>query len=1428
MRRILVRTGATTLAALAGLGGLIILGLQTRPGQDALASLLSRLASSPDQTITIERISGFVPFDIHVGRINVTDRKGAVAEVTDATLRWKPLALLGGRIHVEDLSAGTVHLFRLPESQAQSPASGQSFSLPSLPSLRLDHLSMPNIGLGAPVLGQPVQFAINGSAAFDDPAQGLQLALTLDRKDVPGRFAGTLRYLPDGEKLDLDIEASEPAGGLVGTLLSLRDQPALRLAIKGSGTLKNWDGALDLAANETERLKGTVQLRAAQQGINAGFAFNGDLAPLVSEEVAPLVAGASKLTGTMTIGEDKKLAIDSLALSLAALSAEMQGTLDLAADQTNLTFKAEGSAAKNYGALARGLDWSGLHLSGSARGALLEPLANAKLVIDQPSADGYGARTLAVNATTQHSPLAPLALRVEASASGLRADSPKIAQAIGKEARFSADGLLSADHAMTWTSARLDFLPLEAQFEGKLGGGAFNGTMQMPRLDLSAFAPLVGRPVDGTMQLSARFDGAPDLSQVAIDLSGDLRNLKMNIPAIDRPFKQAKFNGALSRAKDGTLSVKSFTLNAQGLDLTANGIVDSTQSDLKFDLAAADLSLFDDRLAGKANVTVAVTGSLNKPGLDLTFRVPQGQAMGQRIEDLRLAIIGADLIGAPQAQLTLAGKIGGKTASGSGQFLTRPDQSQALEGLDLSLGSVRLVGQGTRAVDGALDGKVQIKATDLGDLSPLILAQLGGRLDAEVSASMQNGKPIINAKGNATNLLYDTYRLAASSFDLRVADPQASLLLDGKASLSGIEAAGARFDTLRLNAASSGPSSTLSLAGEGYGSRLTADALLTSTADQKAVTLRSLRLARSDVTATLSPPAQLLWRDGTLTIDRFVLAANRGQINVRGRAGKTLALDVAVQNLPLAVARASSPDLDLRGTVNATVNLTGSASAPSGRYSVSVKQFTMPQLIRSGVRPLDASASGQLDGKRVSIDGRLSGLSGRPFTVTGSAPLGDGALALKLRGTLALEQANALLATSGMRVGGEVTIDTDVKGTIAAPQVYGSLRLANGAFEDVVNGVKLDPITATATASGRDIRINSFTAQTQTNGSLHGQGQIRIDPAAGFPGSIDIGMNNAVLVSSDLMRFIANGKLNLTGSLSQRPKVAGRIDVKALDINIQERLPGSDAEILRVHHINVPANHPIAKRMAEAERRKRNQQKRPQPFIADLDLTIAAVNNVFVHGMGMAAELSGNLHITGTSAAPQTSGAFDLQRGQFDVLGRRLTFTEGHVAFNGTTDPDLNFTTETTSSDITAKILVTGTASEPKISFSSTPELPQDEILARLLFGRSTGSLTTSQAIQLAQTVAQFSGGGSSALNSLRKTLGVDTLGVDTSSGSGAQFGLGKRLNDRIYLGVTQGTTPSSSRATVDIDITRNLKVTGSSGMDGGAELGIGGQWDYR
>ena len=107
---------------------------------------------------------------------------------------------------------------------------------------------------------------------------------------------------------------------------------------------------------------------------------------------------------------------------------------------------------------------------------------------------------------------------------------------------------------------------------------------------------------------------------------------------------------------------------------------------------------------------------------------------------------------------------------------------------------------------------------------------------------------------------------------------------------------------------------------------------------------------------------------------------------------------------------------------------------------------------------------------------------------------------------------------------------------------------------------------------------------------------------------------------------------------------------------------------------------------------------------------------------------------------------------------------------------------------LSASIRVTGYALKPEIGFTSTPALPEDELLSRLLFGTSITNLSAPEALQLAAAVAALQGGGSglNPINAVRRAAGLDRLRIlpaDPQTGQGTSIAAGKYVTRRLVCG---------------------------------------------
>ena len=229
-----------------------------------------------------------------------------------------------------------------------------------------------------------------------------------------------------------------------------------------------------------------------------------------------------------------------------------------------------------------------------------------------------------------------------------------------------------------------------------------------------------------------------------------------------------------------------------------------------------------------------------------------------------------------------------------------------------------------------------------------------------------------------------------------------------------------------------------------------------------------------------------------------------------------------------------------------------------------------------------------------------------------------------------------------------------------------------------------------------------------------------------------------------------------------------------------------------------------------------------------LDLTISAPGRIFLRGRGLDAELGGSLRIGGNAAQIIPSGRFDLIRGRLSILGTRLDLTEGAVTLTGDADPIIDLLATSRSGAYLVGINITGPVSAPEISLSANPPLPEDEILAQLLFGRTVATLSHLQLLQMADAAAALAGGSSEAgiLANLREGLGLDDLDLRTDATGNAALRAGRYLSENVYTDVTIA-GDGGADISLNIDLTPNITARGGLSADGETRLGVFFERDY-
>jgi translocation and assembly module TamB len=565
-----------------------------------------------------------------------------------------------------------------------------------------------------------------------------------------------------------------------------------------------------------------------------------------------------------------------------------------------------------------------------------------------------------------------------------------------------------------------------------------------------------------------------------------------------------------------------------------------------------------------------------------------------------------------------------------------------------------------------------------------------------------------------------------------------------------------------------------------------------------------------------------------LDLDAAVTSGNGVSANVSGAIpldDGPLALDIDLGALPLTIIDGLAGNQGLQGTVTGTATVAGTLAAPEATFALTGTGLTARVLQENAVPPLGLTAQGGFAGNTLTLaSANLTG-GGIALSGSGTVPLQGPGLNLSVSGSVPLALANAALAERTAQLAGEAALDLSVTGSLQAPQITGPVTVSGATFVDPQLNFRLENIAVAARLEGTTVALDSFSATGAQGGSLSGSGTI--GTTAGLPASLQLSFQDLRLSDGTFYTTSLTGALALEGPLTGGGGlISGRIDLGPTEISVAEGLGGTAAAALAdVTHRNPPPS--VARTLARA---RAEEAARPQATGAggfSVNILISAPNQIFVRGRGLDVELGGELQVLGQTNDLQPVGEFTLRRGRLNILGQRIDFDEGNLQLIGNLDPQIFFVAQTVSGDVTAIVTVSGRASSPEITFSSIPERPEDEVLALVLFNRTTDQLSAFQIAQLAAAAAELAGaGGNGLLAQLRGATGLDDLDIVTDEDGTTAVRAGRYISENVYLDVLTS-AGGETRASVNLDITDRVTARGSVDTEGNSTIGIYYQRDY-
>lgn len=1378
--RRIAKWAAIVVGGLVALLAALLLGLNTDPGRRFLVDRLAGIETASGLSFDIGRIDGSIYGEMVIRDLRISDPKGVFAVVPRLELDWRPFAYLNNQVDIRSAEADLVRVLRLPALRA-TPADPDA---PLLPDLDIDigRLAIERLVLEAPVTGERRVASLSGRASIaDGRAQIVADAAAVEGGD---RLALRLDAVPEQNRLIIDARLRAPAGGIVGSLVGL--QAPLTLDIGGRGTWADWQGR----ARAT--LGGQPLANLGIQARDGTFTVSGPTRPglLLAGPVERLTAPNLFVNLTAALNErraDTRLSLRSQALAVAA-----NGLVDLSENRfRDLRIEAR---LLRPGAIAEDLGGRDVRLSLLLDGPFATPVVRyqlqaAALGFDTTVVEGLRASGEArVDADRIVVPVSARAARItglNAAVGGLLTN-----VAIDGSLAISGDTILSDNLRI-----RSDRINATAIVVADLSAGVYRGALKgrvndylidgVGIINLETDVELVRRP-DG-FGLQGRFAART----VRID----------NAAAQGFLGGQALVTGRVSYDPQGTISVNQLRVVSPGLRISSGS--GSYRPDGRIAFRATGVS---DRYGPLA---VVVSGTTQSPTIRVRAERPN---LGIQLRDVDAVVRGT----AAGYEVVASGQsaYGPFTTdvlirSGAGPLAIEIDRL-TFAGIDFAgrvvqtpagpfAGTLRLTGSG-------IAGTVQLGAQDGVQRAQVSARANGARIPGDVPIAIER------AIVEATLVLYPTAPLV-------VADIQAA----------GVRQGNLLVRTARARVNYRGGRGTAQLVAEGRSGqpfRIAANIALSPDLYRAAAQGRF-----GNVQFRLAQPATVRTTAQGYQLDPVTIVLPQGQVRVAGRYGDELKLQSRFRNLDLALVNAYAPGAGIGGRATGSLDFVqpDPGTFPRAELRLQVDNFT-----RSGAAIVSAPVDMTLVGTLRPVGGELRGVVRRGGGVIGRIraqlqPVGPGPswterlLVAPLGGGIRYNgPADVLWSLTGItdqQLSGPIGIAADFSGRVRRPQLTGVIRANSLTYDNETYGTRIADLALNGRFNNERLVIERFSGRAG-EGTVSGRGSIGLAADSGFPIDIAVTLDRARLARSDALGATVSGTLAVTNSLADGALIRGDL-----------RLPEARYQIIRQGAAEIAELEGVRRRGATPGTEE-EQRQAALPGLFRLDIRLRADNALYVSGMGLESEWAADLRVTGTSAAPAIVGRVDLVRGTYGFAGRQFDLDgDSVIRFGGSTNPTLaiSATTEVDGVDITLNI--SGRADNPQIAFTSTPRLPQDELLSRLLFGNSVTELSATQAIQLAASLNSLrgSGGGLNPLGKLRSATGIDRLrilGADETTGRGTAIAAGQYISNDIYIEVV--TNARGFTATqLEIALSESLSLLSAAGSFGGSSLNLRYSKDY-
>ncbi|CAL4868426.1 hypothetical protein MMA231_02707 [Asticcacaulis sp. MM231] len=1348
--------------------GALLAGLNTPPGRRLLIELATGIKLNSGLQIEIGDIDGSLYGEMTLHDVKVKDLKGTFIQSPAIHLDWRPFGYLNKHVDIRDVSTPKIEVLRQP---VLNPSDTPKSDGPLLPDLDIDinRLRIDALVLDKAVMGEAHTIVLNGQAHLK--RQRIKIdALALSEKGDHLKLV--VDAAPNTNQLDIMADLDAPATGIAATLLKF--DKAFTANLGGKGTWKQWNGRAVANFGPDNLLDLGV---VAQSGV---FHVTGTAHPdqiLTGDSVA-LLRPAVQVDLTTTL---KNRALDSVvALSTDALRIDAKGVVDLASNH----FRKLELHARLLKPDVLGKDFtaSDLHADLLVDGDFKTPridydLAAKRFDLAGIKLTGFAAKGrsrmtetgVIVPVKAELTSLTGIASQVDPLLTHLKLDG---------EVRLE-DGKLSSN-TIRVTSDRIK---ATTTLTGDLGKSLFAADV---KANLNAY------PVEGvgTVNLSTTAHVGLNHGRVSVKGNANAQTTKLSDSLQGVLGGNAKLSGGYACSENGAVALTNltgkapkFTLIGASGTLTKNGAINLNARANSLDYGPLE---------------AVASGTLDHPNAVIKAAHP---GLGVKMVDVT-----AHLSSTPEGFALLAD---GGTAYGpfnadalvmTGSPLRIDIQKATFAGIDASgLLTQESSGPftGTLAISGSgLKGTADL--TSQGGDQAAVVKATGNDVNIPGDMKIHIGRAIIAAN----IVLHDQMQLTA---DVQMADMRYQDLV---------------LATGRAKVAMTGERGTVQAVATGK-KDVPFNIAINGTLAPNVYTFAAQGKA-NDLPFLLDHPAVIKKSGDDWVLAPVKVVLSQGSIDLSGRFGDTLKAHARLNSLDLSLANLIQQDLGLTGTVTGAVDFSQAGNAfPTARANLKISRFSRASaaVVSSLV---DIVLDARLDPDRSPTNNYVHALIRQGNSAVGRAQIalspaagGDWIAdinAAQISGGVRYNgPSGVLFSLTGMprqQLSGAIAIAADVSGQLSNPRLNGVIKATSLTYDNEDFGTRITSIALDGKFTNDRLELTSFSGHAG-EGTVKGNGWVSLAAAQKFPMMVHVDLSNARLARSQAINSTVSGTLDITNNETDGALIKGNLRLPQLRYTILKQTASEVAVLDGVRRKGENAN-----AVATAD---------TLPALWRLDIQARADNQIFVSGMGLASEWSARLRINGTTRDPRIVGEMKVVRGNYTFAGRSFDIDSGTITFDGgpVTDPEISLSASADLQDIKGTIKVTGSAQRPDIAFSSTPSLPQDEILSRMLFGESVANISATEALQLASAVNGLNGGKDylNPLGALQSATGIDRLrivGADTTTGRGTSLAAGKYLTNNVYVEIVTD-TKGFMATQLEIALSRSLSILSQTGNAGTA-----------